>query len=461
MFLRIFALFTMITAATVTQLAAQDAASSPDKQPADTPADPPAEKTPAAPDSDEQPADADQLFQDGRKALFQGKYDDAIKHLRAAVAADPSGTKTVYRLHLARAYRYSNQPKESETLLREILTRSPDHVEAGQLLAEILYSQDRWEDIAKLLKPLLKFRHDYPTYHMLAEAMFNLDQYEDARKYYKEAIRLNSSSAPDHYQLANIYLADNRFALAADGYETALRLGLDSSVLHYKLASAYFNLRNYFGRVAVVTVASGQPGKINKDWYLIERVPGEKDVFRAAPRRSAIFQISAAINGGMEDRVDIQMLLANIYLNARRYQQAYGMYESLGEKVPKEEQALYRYFFAQSALGVGKLDEYLQHLKEAVRLDGDAYASALVDAYITVADKNNQAGKLDKYIEYLVLAVEQTPQTASLHLKLAAAFEESRQFDKAVQQWRMVLDLEPDHPKRTELINLIKRHRDA
>ncbi len=410
-----------------------------------------------ADETSEAEATADKFFEDGRKALFQGRYDDAVKLLRDAVDADKSGEKTIYRLHLARAFRYSHQPEESEKLLTAILKQSPDHVEAGQLLAEILYTAERWQDLQGVLEPLLKFRHDYPTYHMLAEATFNLDKYEEARKYYKEAIKLNPKSAIDQYQLANIYLAENRFALAAAAYEEAIRLGLDSSVLHYKLASAYFNLRNYFGRVSVVTVASGKAGEISDNWYLIEPVAGSKDAFRAAPRKSAIFQIATAIDRGMEATPDVQMLLANIYLNGRRYQKAYEMYQGLGAQVAEDDKALYSYYFAQSALGVGKYDEYLQHLSEAVKLDAEAYESALVDAYLAVADKYNQSGKLDKYLEYLSLAVQQNPQTSSLHLKLASALEEARQYDKAVEQWRMVLDLEPDHPQRTELLNSIKK----
>jgi len=405
--------------------------------------------------------DAESLFQEGRAALFQGKYEKAVDLLKQAVAADTKGQKTSYRLHLARAYRYAGEPDKSEQLLTEILKESADHVEAGQLLAEIYHGQERWKDIVKVLEPLLRFRHDYPTYHMLAEANYNLDAFDKARKYYKEAIRLNSASAPDHYQLANIHLADNRFALAVKSYETALRLGLESPVLHFKLASAYFNLRNYFGNVSVVTVAAGEPGTISDQWYLIERVPGKKDVFRVAPAASAIYQIAKAMDGGLGDRVDIQMLRANSYLNARRYQRAYELYTKLGDAVgneDKEDQALYYFYFAESAFGVRKYDEYLQYLRRAIELDKESYASALVDAYINVAEKHNQAGELDKYIEYLGLAVQESPQTASLHLKLGYGYEEAKQYDQAVQQWRMVLDLEPDHPNRTKLLNLIKKY---
>ena len=43
-------------------------------------------------------------------------------------------------------------------------------------------------------------------------------------------------------------------------------------------------------------------------------------------------------------------------------------------------------------------------------------------------------------------------------MKLGNALEEAKAHREAVQQWRMVLDLEPDHPKRTQLLNLIKKH---
>ena len=401
--------------------------------------------------------DASQLFEEGRKALFQGNYEDAVKLLQQAVDSDEGETNTSYQLNLARAFRYAGKTAEAEKLLADVLKQSPDHVEAGQLLAEIYYKAQRWQAIEQVLTPLLKFRHDYPTYHLLAEATLNMEKYEVARKHYIEAIKLNPKSAPDHYQLANIHLAENRWALAAQAYEDAMRLGLDSAVLRYKLASAYFNLRNYFGRVSVVHVASGTEGFISGDWYLIERVPASTDGFRAAPRKSAIYQIAAAIDGGMEEGADVQMLLANTYLNARRFEQAYELYQKLGETVPEQDRALHNYYFAQSALGVGKYDEYLAHLQQAAKLDPDGYESALVDAYLNVADRYNQTGDLTKYIEYLSKALQQNPQAASLHLKLADAYEEAEQYDQAVQQWRMVLDLEPDHPRRTELLNLIMK----
>ena len=400
---------------------------------------------------------AEKFFQKGRDALLTGDYTKAMDLLAKAVAADK--TKSSYRLALAQACRYAGKTAQAETHLAAILKAAPDHVEARQLLAEIYSARKAWKDVVKALEPLLKYRHDYTTYHLLAQAKQKLGDAEKARKYYEQAVKLNPSSAADHYELGNIYLAGNFYALSASAYEKALALGIDSPVLRYKLASAYFNLRNYFGRISVVTVKAGKAGHLSGNWYLIEPVPGKKDVFRAAPSRSAIYQVARAIADGIKDRPDIHFLKANIYLNARRYKTAYAMFTKIRERIPKEDQALFYHYYSGAAFGIGKYDEYLKLLEEAIKRDKATYEPLRVEAFLKVAEQHNQAGQLDKYILYLTKAVAASPQTAALHLRLGYAYEEARKYDLAVVQWRMVLDLEPDHPQRMKLTNLITKHR--
>jgi len=408
---------------------------------------------------------AETLFDQGREAMFRGRYKEAVELLEKAAKLDK--TKTRYRLYLARAHRYAKNTDQAETLLAAIVKASPEHVEAGQTLGEMYIEQEKWREAANVLGGLLRYRHDYPTYHMLAEAKYNLDDLKAAKKYFKEAVKLNPDSAVDHYQLGNTHLAENLFALAAESYKRAITLGLRSGVLHYKLGSAYFNLRNYFGRVSEVTVKSGKPGTVNGPWYLIEPVPGKTDVWRAAPSDSAIYQVVKAVDAGLDNEGDIQFLRANIYLNARRYRQAYDMLKKLAAAAPKpaedkrtkEDKALFHYYFAQAAFGVEKFDEYLSLLKKAIELHGEAYQATLVDAYLRVAEQHNQLGDLKGYIQYLQMAVEEAPKKVSPHLKLGYAFEESRRYGDAIVQWRMVLDLQPDHSKRMELLDLIRKYR--
>src|SRR5947209_16898196 len=122
---------------------------------------------------------AEQLFKDGTDALFQGDYAKAIDLLEKAAAEDK--TKTSYRVHLARAYRYGGKEKEAERILDGVLKTTPDHVEAGQLLGDIYARQENWKRVVEVIEPLLKYRHDYHTYHLLAEAKYNLDDQDGGR----------------------------------------------------------------------------------------------------------------------------------------------------------------------------------------------------------------------------------------------------------------------------------------
>ncbi|HAK95233.1 MAG TPA: hypothetical protein DCM87_09575 [Planctomycetes bacterium] len=400
-------------------------------------------------------AEAERLFEAGRDALLRGEFARAIEILGKAVEADAA--KTSWRLHLARAHRYAGEDGAAAAQLERILAEAPDHHEAGQMLAEIHAAAGKWREVARVLEPLLAFRHDYPTYHLLAEAHSRAGDVEKARACYEEAVKLNPASAADHYQLGTIYLAGNSFARAVDAYATALRLGIDTPVLRYKLGSAYFNLRNYFGRTRVRTAASGAAGAIDGAWYLIEPCGAAENAFLCAPEASAAYQLAKALADGMGDRPDIHVLLATTYLNAGRCAEAYARFTAIGPKVPEGDKALFLYYHAQAAFGTGRYDEYLALLGEAIALDREAYGSTLVDAYLKVADRRNQAGDLAGYTEFLTKAVGETPANAALHLKLGNAYAEAREYDKARTQWRMVLDLEPDHPERMRLLNRMAR----
>ena len=83
------------------------------------------------PDTKPEAPTAEELFTQGRDALFTGDYDKAIGWLEKAVAGDD--TKTNYRLHLARAYRYADKQDKAAEQLEKIVAAAPDHVEADAL----------------------------------------------------------------------------------------------------------------------------------------------------------------------------------------------------------------------------------------------------------------------------------------------------------------------------------------
>src|SRR5690606_33376378 len=117
------------------------------------------------------------------------------------------------------AFRYAQQGDQAIGLLEEILRANPEHVEAGVELAELLSPTKQPDRVIGVLAPLLKYRHDYPLYHLLGEAYYQKEDFTKAREHFAEAVKLNAGAAEDYYQLGNIDLAQKRFAKAAESYE--------------------------------------------------------------------------------------------------------------------------------------------------------------------------------------------------------------------------------------------------
>lgn len=398
-------------------------------------------------------AKAEELFESGRKLFFQADYLGAAAKLTLAVDANP--TKTSYKLLLAKAHHYARQDAKAIELLEDLMKTSPDHVEAGIELATLLKPNKHPDRVIAILQPLLKFKHDYPLYHLLAEAYYQKEQLDKARQHFEEAVKLNPRSGPDYYQLGNIYLAEKRFAKAATAYEAAGNLGLSTGVYHFKMASVYFNLHNYLGTVSVVEVLGGKVGQIKNQRFLVDPVPGKKDTFYGVGPRSALYHAVKAQQMGV-DVFDLTFLEANIWLSARRYANADKIYAKLVDKVRKEDAGLYWFSRAQAALGLDDFDGYLQRLEKAIAAEPEVYKPTQADAYVTVALRYQQAGSSEKHLQFLGKAVATNPLSARLHLILGDAYWQASKGDKAIEQYRLVLELEPDHAQRVSLLNRIR-----
>ena len=396
---------------------------------------------------------AEQLYQDARKLYFQGKHSEAIAQLEKAVKMN--GTKTGYQLLLAKAYRTVEQDEKATVVLEEVLKSNADHVEAGMELAELLTPQKKPDRVIAILKPLLKLKHVYPLYHLLGEAYYEKEDFNESRKHFEEAVKLNGQNRDDHYQLGNIYLAQKRFAKSAASYERASQLGMSSGVFHFKLASVYFNLHNYLGNITTAEVIGGKAGQISNNLYLLESVPGKKDTFYVTGSQSAAFQVAKAQKLGI-DIFEIRFLEANVWLSSHEFEKADAVYKALQEVVPKENLGLFWSQWAETALGLDDFDNYIARLKKAIEADPDVYRATLSEAYVTVANRHHQRGDNEQYIAFLQKSVDLNPLSARLHLTLGDALWDISKRPLAIQQYKLVLELEPEFAQRVRLLNRIR-----
>ena len=324
------------------------------------------------------------------------------------------------------------------------VTRARARAEAGE-----------YEQVVKLLEPILDAQPDYAVYHLLGEAYYHTGNPPQARRCLQAAIELKPTNSQNHYLLGSVYLAEGKFALAAEAYQAAQRLGLDTAELHYELATACYHLENYTGRMETRTVLGGLAGRIQDGCYLIDPVPGQRDRFFIAPQGSAIYHLQRALDGGL-DTPEVRLLQADIWLGARQHSRALAIYRKIETEIPAADRARYYYHYAQACLGTDDLEGYLDRLQRAIALDKAAYGHHLVTAYRRVADYHNAQGDLDNYIRYLTLAADESPTSADLHYLLGNALYEAGHKLEASRRWRLTLELHPDHPDRTRMLELTR-----
>ncbi len=169
-------------------------------------------------------------WEQGVRAVNEGKYAVALTALRQAVALDP--TVPVYWDTLGMAHLQLGQPGnalESFDRAVEIDPRYGDaHFHRGTALAEAR----RWEDaVASYRKALTLPTLTVPNqaHQNLGLALYNLKQYRDAEDELRFAINLDQKMQGAYYNLGLVFAAEDRTEDAKQAFRRAVELGPDSS----------------------------------------------------------------------------------------------------------------------------------------------------------------------------------------------------------------------------------------
>ena len=402
--------------------------------------------------AEEEISPAEQAFTEGQEAFYKGLYDEAITLLAEAASLAPEDAS--YAVALGKAYYAAGRVDEAESQFEEILDDHPTNVEAGKELAAIYAQREEWQEVLDVLTDLLPYKHDYVMFKLLADAAYELAETSQAKEYYREALRFNDEAPLDHYRLGDIYLTESKFRLAANEYSRALELDYDDALIHYKLGTAYFNLGNYLGQVGVREIPDGTVEQISEELFLIEAAPWGADTFHCAPVHSAIYQVKKAMDMGIESP-EASLLFANIYFHTNRFERAIGLFLQIEAEIADEDKELFYTYLGQAYFRTGRYEEHLDAIKEATAADPEAQRQALEGAYYSIAERSKQLGDTESQIAYLLKCIESAPTNAQYHLDLGDAYYRLEDYENAATQWRMTLDLQPDHPEQMRLINLL------
>ncbi len=346
--------------------------------------------------------------------------------------------------------------------------------------ARALLDAGRVDDAQRMLLILDGLTRDAEVDRLLAETYYRQQDWPAARKYLRRTIRLDET-AQDCFRLGRAYLHEGQCALAVEQLHRARRLGMTSCDLHLALAEAYQCLHQTFGQLRTVTAPGAAPGTFHDDLLLIERIKpessklahqtagasdrshaaeGDPAIFLAAEEDTAIAQLAHATAGGC-DSAAVRLLEARVWLRGRWYRHAADLFAAI-ERMPEvadwpaERRAALYADFAEALFGLDDLEGYVARLQQALRLDRERYGQSLARSYLRVAQRYTQRGDLARTIQYLERAVAEAPRNADLRYRLGNANWEAGELLSAAREWRIVLQLAPDHPDRPRLLDLIR-----
>ena len=386
------------------------------------------------------------------QALADDQARESEARLRRLLGQNPRNVLHLYEL--AKAQRRLGKTAEALETLDQLLEVDPGHEPGTILLAELLAERQDWLAVVRLLQPLGPTSESYDVSHRLAKAYDQLGKQVEAAWYYAKAVRLNPVAMDDYRELARLHLKRGLPALAVRDLETALKHNGARPRLHALLAEAYNEAGRPVGRIEIALLTRAVPGQIHEQWFVLGGVEDQENAYRVCPSDSAIYHLHKAYQLGLDD-ASMQLLEADIWLNARLFSRARDIYELIEAIVLPEELPGYHYRFGQTLFGLDDLEGFQQHLQTAARLDPQGYKPKLLEADVMLADRYCIQGNLAGYVQRLESAVRQSPRSVELRYKLGNALLEADRRGEAGAHWQVVLQLDPFHPDRERLLRLL------
>ena len=194
------------------------------------------QRPPSAPE-----ASAHDLWLRGMDANADGRYQEAVGHLRAALALDP----TLYPAHCCLGCTYGSLGRWQESVeeCKQAVRLKPDDADAHHNLGVAYGKLGRYQEALASGKQAIRLKPDGAEAHyLLALAYLSLGRDQEAIPAYQQAIRLKPDDADAHRGLGLAYAGLHRWQEAVAAYKQAIRLKPDDADTHHLLALAYLFL---------------------------------------------------------------------------------------------------------------------------------------------------------------------------------------------------------------------------
>jgi tetratricopeptide (TPR) repeat protein len=403
--------------------------------------------------------------------------DKAVEQFEAILKLQPDDSYSA--LWLARLYRFENEHDASEKVLRGILQHEPDNGQALEQLSQLLIDEGRSQEAVTLLSQAAADSSSPDLYDLLGDAYSQQKEYAKAEDSYRKAVEEEPEEASHRHGLGQALIAQDKYAEAleqfkklselepgtADNYlrmaELYRRLGqfdqAETSLLRAKQLSPgslevlfneallYEDQGRYDDAVKVLSdaiaamKAQAGSGNSNALGILYEQLGRAYRQAQNYPAAIDAFHEMAKLGGDSQKRA--QMLLIDTYRENRDIDRAIAETKKALVDSPKDPNLTVT---LAMLYGEKRDSEQATKLLQGLLQGNDSDQEIYVDI-AQVQERGRQYPQAEQSAEKAGEMARTSSDKEMAWFMLGAIYERQKKFDQAEQQFRKVLDQNPNN----------------
>src|ERR1700757_2853348 len=333
-------------------------------------------------------------------------------------------------LWLSRLYRLHNEPEKAEQVLRNMLKEDPDNEAAVEQLTQLLLDENKAEDAIQLLEGMTVHSTSATLFDLLGDAYTQTHDYTKAEAAYRKAADLDPSELSHLRGLGQTLLSEEKYPEALSVYQKLADLMPDDSDVYLRIAQIYRELHQLDkAEEYLLKARQYNPGSL-------EVMYNEAMIYESQGRYDeAIRVLSDAVTGVKAQsnvlpsrRRSLAILyqqLGMLYRDTQNYQAAIYTFQELSRLGDEEDR--------RSRLPI--MDTYRQarDLPKALQAGKEAIAKYPDDSSIrsSLAMMLGEAQQPDEAIKLLQVGLKGTAVNRETYLSYAQIYERSHRFLEA------------------------------
>ena len=371
----------------------------------------------------------------------------AIAEFSEVHRLDPTDAES--SLWLARLYRLHNEPDKAGQVLRGILKEDPDNDAAMEQLTQLLLDENKSDEAIQLLQTMTAHSPSPTLYELLGDAYTQTKDFAKAEASYRKAVELDPSELTHLRGLGQTLLSEEKYSDALGVYQKLADVMPDDADVYLRIAQIYRELHQLDkAEENLVKARQYAPGSL-------EVMYNEAMIYEAQGRyEDAIKVLSDAVTGVKAQssvlpnrRRSLAILyqqLGQLYRDAQNYQAAVYTYQELGHLGDEEDH--------RARILLMETYRQAKELPKALQIGKDAIAKYPTDnsiraTYALLLGENQQP---DEAVKLLEGSLKNNAADRDVYLNMAQIYERAHKYAEAEAMARKAEAL-PGDPRENEM----------